>query len=105
MAWEYFRGGTVVREAGVKVVELVRSDPHNRDRTLYEVRCLTCGRRIRLSHRAIQRRAQARKQKCGSCSKKGLPSLPAPALRPYGVMPPDWPRPPSVPAGRRGWLP
>ena len=107
--WEYFREGTTIREAGVKIVERLVSDPHDRQRTKYQVRCLACNRKYLVSHRAIERRVArlvaGRTRRCASCSKKGkTPRQPSPPPRPYGVTLPLWPRPPMMPAGRREWL-
>lgn len=70
---------------------------------MYRVRYLCCGNERDLTHYAVNARALHAADTCGNCRRHGKAPGKAPEAPRYGITPPVWPKPPSVPGGNWVW--
>jgi hypothetical protein len=103
MAWDYFRDGQRLTDAGLKVLRLVEPTQTTAT-TTYEVRFFCCGQVATLSHQQIRRRQEkgrlARRAGhsvpvCNRCRYKQRAAENRASLAPSASAA-HWPAPPSV---------
>ena len=101
--WDYYKPGQIIRDAKVKILEVVEQSYLQRD-TVYRVKRLCCGTVREMTHCRIRERESKKPQTCNVCRCPGIYGKYADerdVVPKVDMAPP----PPSALKLPRGWMP